>query len=305
MSAASWRSDSTQMPVAPLPDQAAQPAAAAKLLGAHLRQLRKDNHLKIKDVAPVIRGSISKISRLERGESPPKERDVLDLIGRYGVQDPEQVEEIRELLREALESAWFHTYSDVMPGWLKRLIGMESSATKIYTYEDHLVPGLLQTPEYARAVVASGLPMAAEEEIRRRVELRMRRQELLRTVHCPVVVALLDEGILYRPIGGARVMRGQLEHLYRASALDGINIRIVEFGPGAHITPSSPVTHLTFPAHGPAEMIYLEQLDSATYLSKEAEVAQYRLVLDSLSKAAASRTRTLRLLEQAIDRFTP
>lgn len=262
--------------VAHLADHA-KPAAAAKLLGTQLRQFRQERGLALKDVAPVIRSSVSKISRMERGESPPRDRDVLDLVRHYGVRDPQQIDEILELLRQAKASAWWQQYSDLTPGWLKRLIGLEDAAEQIYTYEFHAVPGLLQTAEYVRAVVLAALPGADEEEIRRRVEMRMKRQELLRSAQRPTVVALLDEGILHRPVGGPEVMRGQLAHLRRVAGVRGINIRIIEFAHGAHIAPSGSITHLTFPAHGPSELVYLEQMNSALYLSKGSDVDQYRL----------------------------
>ncbi|MFE2159925.1 helix-turn-helix domain-containing protein [Streptomyces lydicus] len=279
------------------------PLVAAKLLGAHLRYLRRSKGLAIKDVAPQIRASISKISRMERAESPPREQDVLDLARHYGVDSPEQLEEIRELVRRAKARSWLHQYSDITPGWLKRLIGVEDSATEIRTYETQLVPGLLQIPDYTRAVIKASMPDATEDEIERRVELRMLRQQLLDRESRPRLVALLDEGILRRPTGGPRVMCQQLRHLRRMAALDGINIRIVTFDKGASIGPGAPVTHLAFAANGPAEMIYLEQINSALYLSKRADVESYRLVLDELAYAAESRRASMRLLGEAITKY--
>jgi transcriptional regulator with XRE-family HTH domain len=297
--------DSSIAQVLPLVQDDGRPVAAAKLLGAHLRHLRKEKGLKIKEVAPQIRASISKISRLERGESPPRDRDVLDLVRYYGVFDPRHIDEIHDLLRQAKASAWWHQYSDVTPGWLKRLIGLEDSAAVIRTYEVLVVPGLLQTPEYARAVVVAGLPSADDGEITRRVELRMARQRLLdNEQNRPKVRALLDEGILCRPVGGPGVMSKQLEHLLRVGEHERISIRIVRFNKGASIAPSSPITHLKFADRGQSELIYLEQINSAHYLSKTADVEAHRHVLDELSLVAESRQDSMRLLREAMERFS-
>ncbi|QLH19329.1 helix-turn-helix transcriptional regulator [Streptomyces sp. Rer75] len=287
----------------PLPRQGEKPVAAGKVLGAYLRRLRREQGLAIKDAAPVIRASVSKISRMERGENPPRERDVLDLVDHYGVQDPKQVEAVRELLRQATAKAWYDEYADVTPGWLKRLIGLEDSATEIRTYEVSVVPGLLQTPSYARAIVTSGLPNASETEVRRRVDLRMTRQRLLQGGGRPQLVALLDEAILRRPVGSADVMVEQLEYLLHAAERSGITIRVVRFMKGAKIAPSTPVTYLKFAPGGPSELVYLEQAAGATYISKKSGVESYRYVLSELWGAAASRKETMELLHAAIREY--
>ncbi|WP_439673621.1 helix-turn-helix domain-containing protein [Embleya sp. MST-111070] len=284
--------------------QQTSPAAAVKVLGATLRKLRLDNGRGLKDAAEAIRASMSKISRLERGESPPRPRDVFDLVRYYGVRDEESLSEIEELLKKALERAWWSHYSDVMPGWLARLIGMEDSATKIDTYEVHVVPGLLQVPEYIRAVVRSGLPRAAPEEVERRIELRLQRQALLADEHRPDLTALLDEGILHRPVGGPAVMAAQMRHLLAESARERINIRVVRFDRAAGVAPPSPMTYLRFASGGPSEMIYLEQANSATYLSRRADIDAYREILLRLWAAAENRDSSERMLRDAERHFT-
>ncbi|GCD98511.1 helix-turn-helix domain-containing protein [Embleya hyalina] len=284
--------------------QQTSPAAAVKVLGATLRKLRLDNGRGLKDAAEAIRASMSKISRLERGESPPRPRDVFDLVRYYGVRDEESLSEIEELLKKALERAWWSHYSDVMPGWLTRLIGMEDSATKIDTYEVHVVPGLLQVPEYIRAVVRSGLPRAAPEEVERRIELRVQRQALLTDEHRPDLTALLDEGILRRPVGGPSVMAAQMRHLLAESARERINIRVVRFDRAAGVAPPSPMTYLRFASGGPSEMIYLEQANSATYLSRRADIDAYREILLRLWAVAENRASSERMLRDAERHFT-
>ncbi|MFF7205353.1 helix-turn-helix domain-containing protein [Streptomyces sp. NPDC008141] len=286
--------------VTPMPRQV-KPEAAARLLGAQLRDLRLERGLTLETVGKVIRGSASKISRLERGMHPPRERDIYDLV-RFFQLGPEQAGEIDALLRQAQNSAWYKQYSDVTPRYLKRLIGLEGSAQTIHTYENHVVPGLLQTPEYARAVVEAALPLAPGNE--RRVELRMGRQQLLHSDQRPLVIALLDEGILRRPVGGYEVMCEQLEHLLQASEFPGVNIRIVEFEQSALVSPTYPITHLHFNDGGPPEVVYVEHIDSAMYLTRPTDVERYRHVLNELGFVAANRQRSQKLLHQALERYS-
>jgi len=290
-------------PVVPLTQQT-NPAAAMKVLGATLRKLRLDNNMGLKNAAGHIRASMSKISRLERGESPPRPRDVFDLLDLYGMREEAFRSEIEAMLARALEPSWWNQYSDVTPGWLTRLIGLEDSATEIHTYEVHVVPGLLQVPDYIRALVGTALPRAEEGEVRRRIELRRQRQALLEDERHPEFTALLDEGILHRPVGGPAVMARQMRHLLEESARDRINIRVVTFDKAASMTPPSPMTYLKFAPGGPTEMIYLEQVNSALYLNKRTDIDSYREVLVRLWEVAESRASSREMLRRAEDRFT-
>ncbi|MDT0454014.1 helix-turn-helix domain-containing protein [Streptomyces hesseae] len=276
-------------------------AAAARMLGDQLRSLRQERGLGLKDVAHVIRGSVSKMSRLERGESPPKDRDIQDLMRHYGVSG-ELERTIASLVQQTRNEEWWEQYTDVTPGFLKRLISLEGSAARIYCYENHVVPGLLQTESYARALVAAAMPGAPDDIIDKLVRLRMGRQCMLKNPR-PTVIALLDEGILRRPVGGPEVMTEQLAYLRRIADFDQINIRIVGFEPGAAVAPSFPITHLYFDDGGPSELVYVEHLNNATYLTRPKEIDQYRSVLNELSRVAASREGSIRILSDAIDRF--
>ncbi|MEV0264735.1 helix-turn-helix transcriptional regulator [Streptomyces sp. NPDC050617] len=281
--------------------------AAPRLLGEELRQMRLGLGLTLREVAPVIRASVSKISRLERGESPPRERDVKDLARHYGA-DPEKMQELDSLLRLTHDDAWWQLYADVTPSFLRRLIGLEGAAQKISTYENYVVPGLLQTRDYARVLVEAAMPSADAATVERRVELKMGRKALLQHDQRPRVVALLDEGILMRPVGGPRVMWEQLTYLRRLAAEyvtgdQNVNIRIVEFARGASVSPPTPVTHLLFGDGGPAELVYIEQVDSANYVTKPSEVERYRHVLLEVANAAATRRESLALLDGAIERY--
>ncbi|MFF8476042.1 helix-turn-helix transcriptional regulator [Streptomyces sp. NPDC015414] len=302
MSDGSAAREETLAPVIPVPEQTARPEVAARLLGEALRQARKERNLALRDVAPVIRGSVSKISRLERGESPPKDRDVRDLVAFYQLSS-ERVHEIEALLQQAKDNAWWQQYSDVTPNWLKRLIGLEAGATRIACYENHVVPGLLQTPDYTRALVSNSLPGASIEEVERRVRLRLDRQRVVRGPHRPSIIVMLDEAVLLRPVGGPAVMCGQLDHILELSQQEGINVRIVPFEHSASVAPSYPITHLTFGDGGPSELVYVELIDSAMYLSRALEIEQYRQALLNLLNASSHRKESQERLIEARNEY--
>ncbi|MFJ3421830.1 helix-turn-helix transcriptional regulator [Streptomyces sp. NPDC086082] len=298
MSDGSAAREDTVVPVV----EAARPELAARLLGEVLRQARLERNLPLRDVAPIIRGSVSKLSRMERGESPPKDRDVRDLAAFYQLSG-ERAHEVEGLLLQAKDNAWWQQYGDVTPNWLRRLIGLEAGATRISCYENHVVPGLLQTCDYTRALISNGMPGASAEEIERRVRLRLDRQRVVRGAHRPQIIAMLDEGILLRPVGGAGVMSRQIDHLIGLSEQEGVNIRIVPFERSASAAPSYPITHLTFGDGGPSELVYVELIDSAMYLGRAAEVEQYRQVLLNLMEASERMKESRARLEAARDRY--
>jgi transcriptional regulator with XRE-family HTH domain len=278
-------------------DLDSRPEAASRLLGEELRRLRKERGFGLKDVAPVIRGSVSKVSRLERGESPPKRRDIEDLARFYRV-TPQKWRELDALLDQSRSSAWWDQYADVTTSWLRRLIGLEAIADVITTYETHVVPGLLQTPSYTRAVVTSGLPSAHDEEVERRCEVRKRRQQVLRDAQRPKIHAFLDEGVLHRAKGGPGVMAEQLQYLRQLDEMPGITVRILTFD--APIVPDYPITHMHFRDGGPAELVYVEHIDSAHYVTKPAAVDRYRLLLNEVRRQCSSREESIRHLEKWI-----
>ncbi|MGW7094962.1 helix-turn-helix domain-containing protein [Streptomyces sp. NPDC054874] len=270
--------------------------AASIMLGSFLRQCREERRLNQSDLAHVIRSSISKISRLERGESPPKPRDVADLADFMGLSIEER-RTIQGLLDQARNEAWYQQFSDVTPSYLRRLIALEGSAQRIMVYENQVVPGLLQIRGYARSLVQT--VRDDEWEIERAVEMRMLRQRML-DQQFPRVTALIDQGVLLRPRGGSAVMRDQLEHLLLAADAQRVNIRIVRFGSGAEVAPPYALTQLDFEAEGPADLVYVERINGADYITDAAAVDKYRRDLHQLHGAAAGRNESKKLIREAI-----
>ncbi|WP_328394935.1 helix-turn-helix domain-containing protein [Nocardia sp. NBC_00416] len=253
-------------------------------LGGQLRKLRESKKITREAAGDAIRGSHAKISRLELGRTSFKERDIRDLLTLYGVTDPEERESFLELARRANEPGWWHRYGDLLPSWFGTYLGLEQAASKIRTYESHLVPGLLQTPDYARAVVTLGYEDADTD---RRVAFRQRRQEILHRSDPPVIWAVLDEAALHRPVGGADVHRAQMEHLLELTRLPNVTIQVVPFSAGEHAAAGSSFTILRFAEAELPDIVYLEQLTSALYLDRREDLALYLSVMDRLSVQAA------------------
>jgi len=197
-------------------DPAGGPTALRMMLGAHLRQLREACGMSREDAGWQIRSSESKISRIELGRVSFKERDIADLLTAYGVNEQDERDRLLTLARNANTTGWWHRYGDVLPNWFQFYLGLEAAATVIRSYEVQFVPGLLQTADYARAVILLGHRHAPADEIDRRVSLRMDRQRILTRRDPPQLWVVMDEAVLRRPVGGRDVMRRQLEALIEA-----------------------------------------------------------------------------------------
>ncbi|GAB2571661.1 helix-turn-helix transcriptional regulator [Streptomyces capparidis] len=262
------------------------------LLGSQLRRLRESKGITREDAGYSIRGSESKISRMELGRVSFKERDVADLLTLYGVTDETERAALLGLAREANAAGWWHSYTDVLPNWFQTYVGLEEAAALIRTYEVQFVPGLLQSEDYARTVTRLGQPSASPEDIERRVALRMQRQKLLVSERAPRLWAVIDEAALRRALGGRKVMRGQIERLIEAADQPGVTIQVMPFQFGGHSAEGGAFTILRFPEQDLPDVVYLEQLTSALYLDKREDVDQYsqameRLCVDSLQPEQA------------------
>ncbi|WP_378742409.1 helix-turn-helix domain-containing protein [Nocardia brasiliensis] len=262
-------------------------------LGGQLRRLREAKGITREAAGDAIRGSHAKISRLELGRTGFKERDIRDLLTLYGVDEAEERERFLDLARQANEPGWWHRYSDLLPQWFGTYLGLEQAASKIRTYEAHLVPGLLQTPEYARAVVALGYEDADTD---RRVQVRQRRQEILHRSDPPIVWAVIDEAALHRPVGGPRVHREQMEHLMRLAKLPNVTVQVLPYSAGEHAAAGSSFSILRFAEPELPDIVYLEHLTSALYLDRRQDLALYLSVMDRLSVQAERPEKSIEIL---------
>jgi transcriptional regulator with XRE-family HTH domain len=256
------------------------PTVLRILLGAQLRRLREGKSITREDAGYEIRASGSKISRMELGRVSFKERDVADLLTLYGVSNDAEREALLGLARQANNPGWWHHYGDILPPWFQSYLGLEAAASLIRTYEIQFVPGLLQTPEYARAVILLGHAGATADEIDRRVELRRQRAQILDRLEAPQLWAVIDEAVLRRPIGGADVMRAQIEFLIEAAKKPNIRLQIIPFHAGGHAAAGGPFAILRFPEPELPDVVYVEQLTSAIYLDKRDDVDHYAIAME-------------------------
>jgi len=271
------------------------PTVQRLVLGGQLRRMREELSITLEQAADVIRGSHSKLSRMEHGRVGFKDRDVSDLLTFYGVNDSEQRAALLALARETATSGWWHEYSDTLPNWVEPYVGLETAASVIRNYEVQFIPGLLQTEAYARATFRLGTA-TTEDEVARRAEVRINRQEILNKPAPPRFWAVIDEAALRRPIGGIQTLREQLRHLIDMTDHPAVTLQVLPFSVGGHAAAGGPFTILRFSQPDLQDVVYLEQLTSALYLEKQTEVDAYSEVMEQLCLQAAATETTQKVL---------
>ena len=284
MAAGGWTPGDELQPLDP--GRSNSPTVLRIVIGTQLRRLREAHGITRETAGDRIRASHAKISRLELGRVGFKERDVADLLELYGVADAAEREAFLRLVREANTPGWWHRYSDVLPGWFEMYVRLEQAASVIRSYQVQFVPGLFQTESYARAVITSDARSESSDEVERLVHLRMTRQKLLTEPNAPRFRAVLDEAALRRPYGSRHVLREQLEHLAVLAGLPNVTLQVLRFDDAASAA-AGPFTVLRFAEPDLPDIVYIEQLTSAVYLDKQAEVGHYRAAMDCISEAAA------------------
>src|SRR6266487_1877325 len=244
------------------------PTVQRLVLGSQLHRLREARGITAEQAAEAIRGSHSKISRMEHGRVGFKERDVGDLLTLYGVTDSEERAALLNLAREANTPGWWHAYSDILPAWLEPYVGLEAAAS--------------------------------EEEIARRSELRASRQEILRRPDAPQLWVVVDEGALRRPVGSKEIVREQLQYLTEMVDHPAVTLQILSFSAGAHSAMGGPFSILRFAEPDLQDVVYIEQLTSALYLDKPLEVDSYLEVMEQLCLQAEPVANTTNVLQQIL-----
>ncbi|WP_028799770.1 helix-turn-helix domain-containing protein [Streptomyces sp. 142MFCol3.1] len=282
------------------------PTLLKMLVGVQLAGIREDSGLSQDQAAREIGFSPAKLSRIEagKGRRPPTERDVQALLNLYRTGEHE-TSILLQLLRRAGEPGWWQRYDKrLMPEWFDRLVGLQEAAAAIRTFEIQYVPGLLQTAAYARAVVERGLPTAPSSEVERRVEMRMRRRELLHRADTPQLWAVIDESVLLRVLGSRDVMREQLQYLMDMAERPHVTLQIVPLDVTNASAPAIPITYLRFGGLDLPDIVYLEHIRSANFLEDRDETEEYRLALDRLGDEALTPRESLALLKKtAAERY--
>ncbi|MEU2995659.1 helix-turn-helix domain-containing protein [Streptomyces griseoincarnatus] len=300
MSAASHRISRLE-PYLDRPEPA--PTLLKMLVGVQLAGFREDAGLSQDQAARSVGFSGAKLSRIEsgKGRRPPAETDVRALLKLYGTDDYE-ASVLLKLLQRAGEPGWWQRYDKrLMPEWFDRLVGLQEAAATIRTFEIQYVPGLLQTADYTRAVVERGLPNAPAGEVQRRVELRMRRAQLLLRDDAPQLWAVIDESVLLRVLGDRTVMRDQLDHLAKMTQRPNVTLQIVPLNVTNASAPAIPVTYLRFGGLDLPDVVYLEHIRSANFLEDRDETEEYRIVLDRLADEALTPRESVEMLRRRMD----
>ncbi len=274
------------------------PTVRRRRLGSELRRLREARAIKLEEVADQLGLAASTLSRIETGKAPTKTAYLTALLEMYGVTDAGQRQVLVDMAREGHRKGWWAVYDDVLPTGFGIYVGLEAEATGLRIYETQVVSGLLQTPDYARAVLREVHKKDSPDQLQRLAELRLKRQEVLDREDPPDLWLILDETVVRRPIGGPEVMAGQLKHLVEASQWPNVTLQVLPFSSGAHPALMGPFTILEFPERGDPDVVYFDSWGGPIYLEKDKEVRTCTEAFDRLRAAALSPGDSADLAEQ-------
>ena len=280
------------------------PTVRRRRLGTELRRLRDKSGFKLEEVAAELGVAPSTLSRIETGKAPTKSAYLNQMLKMYGVDDAGARQALIGMAREGHRKGWWAAYDDVLPSGFDIYVGLEAETVAIRSYEVSAVHGLLQTADYARAVLREMFPRHAAEQIERLVDLRMTRQRRLEDDPPLELWAILDEAVIRRPVGGAECMRHQLEHLVTAVDRQGTTIQVLPFSSGAHAGHGGPFSILEFPERSDAEVAYVESGAGNIYLEKDKEVRPRAEAFDRLRAAALSPAESGELISRAARELT-
>jgi transcriptional regulator with XRE-family HTH domain len=276
-------------------------------LGRYLRELRGSQRITVKTAAEKLEWSETKLWRIETGQTSLRSHDV-ELMCRIYAAPPDLTEALMGLARETKAKGWWQAFGDVIPEGFDVYIGLEEAATQMAVYQNELVPGLLQTEAYARALITADNPGIDTEETDRRVRLRMGRQALIRRQTAPhQLTVALNEAIVRRPVGGTQVMADQLDHLAASAALPNVDLRVVPFTAGLHPgVMSGPFVLLRFPLNGDGResepaTVYADGFTGALYLDKPHEVQRYADAFQKIQAAALDEPASTELISKAAE----
>ncbi|MEW1777895.1 helix-turn-helix transcriptional regulator [Streptomyces sp. NPDC086777] len=274
------------------------PTVLRMILGRRLQERRQEAGVSLEDAARALRVTTLTIRRLEKAEVTLKPLYVEKLLETYGA-DRQERDEFVAFAERANEPGWWHTYRDVLPTWFSAYVSLETGARTLRTYEPHYATGLLQTREYARHVLSGGFPNDSDEDLERRVNLRLRRQVLLERSDAPTLWVVMEEAVLHRVVGGPEVMREQIERLLEVSELAHVSVDVVPFTAGAHVGVCAPFTYFRFAEPELPDVVYTEVLSGAMYLDQRSDVVAHLeahnrmslLTSDAQSRALLNRMR--------------
>ncbi|MQS98649.1 helix-turn-helix domain-containing protein [Streptomyces jumonjinensis] len=277
------------------------PTVRRRRLGLELRRLRELKGMTAEEVAERLLVSQSKISRLENGRRSISQRDVRDLCGVYEVDDHRIVDSLMQMAKDSRQQGWWHAFGDIP---YSVYIGLETDAASLRVYEPQVVPGLLQTRQYAEALIAGALPESGVPDIEKRVSVRLRRQDRVKADGQPLRLwAVIDEAALHRVVGGKNLMREQLEYLIELSQLPHVTVQVLPFDMGAHPGINGQYAILEFPDATDSSGVYIEGVTSDLYLEKANDVHKYSVMYEHLRAQALNVDQTRSFIENIVKRY--
>ncbi|MFG2722669.1 helix-turn-helix domain-containing protein [Streptomyces sp. NPDC048416] len=260
------------------------PTVRRRRLGQELRRLRELKGMTAEEVAERLLVSQSKISRLENGRRSISQRDVRDLCGVYEVEDHRIVDSLMQMAKDSRQQGWWHAFGDIP---YSVYIGLETDAASLRVYDPQVVPGLLQTRQYAEALIAGALPETAQSDVEKRVNVRLRRQERVKAAENPLRLwVVIDEAALRRRVGDRQLMINQLESLIEQSQLPHVTVQVLPFSMGAHPGINGQYAILEFPDASDSSVVYIEGITSDLYLEKANDVQKYSVMYEHLRAQA-------------------
>jgi transcriptional regulator with XRE-family HTH domain len=275
------------------------PTVRRRRLGTELRKLRESSGYKLEEVAAQLGVAASTLSRIETGKAPTKSAYLNQMLETYGVTDTAQRQILVDMAREGHRKGWWAAYDDVLPSGFDIYVGLEAETAAIRSYEISVMHGLLQTADYARAILRETFPRHTAGQIDRLVDLRLARQRRFDDDPPLELWAILDEAVIRRTVGGTAIMRRQLSHLLAEAGRPGLTLQVLPFACGAHAAHGGPFSILEFPERSDSEVVYVESVAGIIYLEKDKEVRARSEAFDRLRAAALSPGASADVISQA------
>jgi transcriptional regulator with XRE-family HTH domain len=272
------------------------PTVRLRRLAAELRGLRAAVGMTREDVSEHTGINAATLYRIETAKVRPQRRTLIALLDRYRVTDESKRTDLIALSQQATQLGWLQAFESQLPEEYTTYISFEAEARSIRNYETLFVPGLLQTEQYAKAVIAGVLPLAPAEDADRRVQARLKRQALLSKKHPLNLWAIIDEAVLHRRVGGAEVITAQLNHLAETAKLPHVTLQVLPFGVGAHPGMTGSFAVMDFPDPADPELVYIETMGGDLFLERESDVRRYTTIFEHLRAAALNPTDSIRLI---------
>lgn len=279
------------------------PTVRRRRLARELRQLREEKGLTIGEVGHATDISPATVQRYETERGAVKVNYVRALLNLYDVSGKSR-EALVDIARNSRQKGWWAAYGDVIRPDFEEYVGLEAEATSLRAYDANLINGLLQTPQYARALLTAVRPTDSPANIDRLVDLRMQRQALLDRRPQFSLWAIVDEAVLRRPVGGREVMRDQLRHLVKATELPNVTLQVMPFREGAHTGLNGPFSILEFPRRGDPDVVYIDGPAGNLYVENTSEINWFTLVFDHLRADAMAPDRSVEFIEAVVRELT-